>query len=104
MSSELRTQLNNIVEEKNTKIIPENIKLGIQIFDVIGTYDGEAPAITQEEYDAVIAERDALSVQIQELQIELYALQTSTNNLQTAVDENEELINQILGEEEEINE
>ena len=34
MSSELRTQLNNIVEEKNSKIIPENIRAGVTIFDV----------------------------------------------------------------------
>lgn len=37
MSSELRTQLNNIVEEKNSKIIPENIRAGVTIFDVEGT-------------------------------------------------------------------
>lgn len=36
MSSELRTQLNNIVEEKNSKIIPENIRAGVTIFDVEG--------------------------------------------------------------------
>lgn len=37
MSSELRIQLNNIVEEKNAKILPENIKKGVTIYGVEGT-------------------------------------------------------------------
>lgn len=38
--SELKTNLEQILQEKETKIIPENIKKDIQIFDVIGTYEG----------------------------------------------------------------
>lgn len=38
--TELREKLNNIVEEKRKKIIPENIRDGIQIFDVVGEYFG----------------------------------------------------------------
>lgn len=38
--SDLQNNLNLILQEKQTKIIPENIKKDIQIFDVVGTYDG----------------------------------------------------------------
>ena len=38
--TELETNLQNILNEKDTKILPENIKEGIQVFDVIGTYRG----------------------------------------------------------------
>lgn len=38
--SELKTNLEQILQEKETKIIPENIKKDIQIFDIIGTYEG----------------------------------------------------------------
>lgn len=37
--SELKTNLEQILQEKETKIIPENIKKDIQIFDVIGTLE-----------------------------------------------------------------
>lgn len=39
--SELKETLLNIAEEKRNKIIPENIKSGVQIFDVVGVYEGE---------------------------------------------------------------
>ena len=39
--SELKEALINISEEVRTKVIPENIKAGVQIFDVEGTYLGE---------------------------------------------------------------
>src|SRR5699024_1908182 len=38
--SDLKTNLEQILQEKETKIIPENIKKDIQIFDVVGTYEG----------------------------------------------------------------
>ena len=38
--SELKTNLEAILQEKQDKIIPENIKKDIQIFDVTGTYEG----------------------------------------------------------------
>ena len=39
--SELKNTLVNISEEVRTKVIPENIKAGVQIFDVVGSYEGE---------------------------------------------------------------
>ena len=50
--SELRETLINITEEKNAKIIPSNIKEGVQIFDVIGEYSG------MDTSDATIAAND----------------------------------------------
>lgn len=38
--SKLKTNLNEILQEKQNKIIPENIKKDVQIFDVVGTYEG----------------------------------------------------------------
>lgn len=37
--SDLQTNLEQILNEKETKIIPENIKKGVQIFDVVGTLE-----------------------------------------------------------------
>ena len=39
MSSQLQVNLENILNEKTTKILPENIKKDIQIFDVVGTLE-----------------------------------------------------------------
>lgn len=39
--SELSEKLTQILTEKEEKIIPENIKKDVQIFDVIGEYEGE---------------------------------------------------------------
>lgn len=36
----LEAKLNQILNEKNEKILPENIKKDVQIFDIIGTYEG----------------------------------------------------------------
>ena len=41
MATELETKLNQILNEKITKIIPENIKKDVQIFNITGTYEGE---------------------------------------------------------------
>ena len=41
MTSSLEDKLSLILEEKTTKIIPTNIKKDVQIFDVVGTYEGE---------------------------------------------------------------
>ena len=38
--SDLKTNLQEILQEKQDKIIPENIKKDVQIFDVIGTMNG----------------------------------------------------------------
>lgn len=40
--SDLKTNLEQILQEKETKIIPENIKKDIQIFDITGTYEGNS--------------------------------------------------------------
>ena len=37
--TELESKIQQIIQEKTTKIIPENIKSGVQIFDVVGTAD-----------------------------------------------------------------
>ena len=39
MSTGLETKRNRILNEKNEKIIPENIKKDVQIFDIIGTLE-----------------------------------------------------------------
>lgn len=46
--TELEQNLRLIKNEKDTKILPENIKEGVQIFDVIGTYRGGS--ISEQEY------------------------------------------------------
>ena len=38
--SELKTNLQEILQEKQNKIVPENIKKDVQIFDVTGIYEG----------------------------------------------------------------
>ena len=49
--TELEQNLRSIKNEKDTKILPENIKEGVQIFDVIGTYRGTYDgSIREEEY------------------------------------------------------
>lgn len=50
--SELKTNLEQILQEKTTKLIPENIKRKVEIFDVTGT-DGDAEV---EELQAKIIE------------------------------------------------
>lgn len=42
--TELREQLNNIIEEKNSKIIPENLKAGVEAFGVQGNFTSDADA------------------------------------------------------------
>ena len=43
--SQLLDELNLILQEKQNKIIPENIKKGIQIFDITGTYEGNSGGV-----------------------------------------------------------
>ena len=51
--SDLKTNLQEILQEKQDKIIPGNIKKDVQIFDVIGTYEGSVKLFeTQEEMQA----------------------------------------------------
>ena len=44
--SDLKTNLQEILQEKQEKIIPENIKKDVQIFDVTGTYEGSGSSTT----------------------------------------------------------
>ena len=50
--STLNDNLNQILQEKENKIIPENIKKDVQIFDITGTYEGldtsDADAIAED--------------------------------------------------------
>ena len=54
--SDLQTNLEQILNEKETKIIPENIKKGVQIFDIVGTLEQGTSGVklfeTQEEMQA----------------------------------------------------
>lgn len=43
-NASLSSVISYIKSEKNTKIIPENIKQGVDIFDVTGTYAGDTPS------------------------------------------------------------
>lgn len=45
MSKELIDSLNMITTEKATKILPENIKKGVQIFNVTGTLEPNASIV-----------------------------------------------------------
>ena len=46
--TELREKLNNIVEEKNTKITPENLRQGAEAFGVQGTFTSDATATAED--------------------------------------------------------
>lgn len=54
--SQLLDELNLILQEKQDKIKPENIKKGIQIFDIEGTYEGNSGGVklfeTEEQMQA----------------------------------------------------
>ena len=54
--TELETKLSQILVEKQSKIIPANIKKDIQIFDITGTYEGNSGDVklfeTEEEMQA----------------------------------------------------
>lgn len=74
--SKLKDNLTQILQEKETKIIPANIKKGIQIFDVVGTLESEGSSTgdvklfeTEEEMlaDPTIKEHDLAVVYDNEL-------------------------------------
>jgi hypothetical protein len=46
--TELRQKINNIVEEKNTKVVPENIRAGKTMFNVDGTFSSDANATAED--------------------------------------------------------
>lgn len=45
----LNTKIKSILTEKNTKILPENIKAGINILGIIGTYEGGGGSIVEKD-------------------------------------------------------
>ena len=47
MITDLENSLNRILEEKLNKIKPENIKSGVTMFDITGTYEGESGGSTE---------------------------------------------------------
>lgn len=51
MASTLDDKLNEILTEKNQKIIPENIRKGIQIFDIIGTLAASGTVSSMTRYE-----------------------------------------------------
>lgn len=57
--SELKTNLEAILQEKQDKIIPENIKKDISIFDIIGTYEGLDTSDANAIADDIIAGKTA---------------------------------------------
>ena len=57
--SELKTNLEAILQEKQDKIIPANIKKDIQIFDITGTYEGLDTSDADAIADDIIAGKTA---------------------------------------------
>ena len=57
--SELKTNLEAILQEKQDKIIPENIKKDVQIFDITGTYEGIDTSDANAIADDIIAGKTA---------------------------------------------
>ena len=74
MSTDLETKLNKILQEKTEKIIPENIKKGVQIFNIEGTYEGNSGGVklfeTEEQMqaDTTAKEGDLAVVYREEIQ------------------------------------
>ena len=48
MATELEDNLRLILTEKTNKLIPENIKAGVTILGVTGTYTGKTQATSEE--------------------------------------------------------
>ena len=65
--SELQNKLNSILEEKMNKILPNNIKKGVKIFDVNGAYEGtdtsDATAVATDILDSKTAYADGQKIQ-----------------------------------------
>ena len=61
MATTLETKLREILEEKDTKIIPENIKKGIQIFDIEGALEQGSSEGGIDTSDATAGPSDIIS-------------------------------------------
>ena len=69
----LNTKIKSILTEKNTKILPENIKAGVNILGVTGTYEGESSG----DYNAKFKPLTSSDRQVQKLLTELNPLDVS---------------------------
>lgn len=70
--SDLKQTLINIAEEKREKIKPENIKKGVNIFGVDGTYEGD---VSVDEYNRVVNDMWRYYNQANELQKQVTKLE-----------------------------
>lgn len=87
--SELKETLINISEEIRTKLIPENLKSGVQIFGITGNYTG---GVSQEDYDQAIEEKllyynnwQETLKQVDELEAEIEPLVAEIDELQAEI-------------------
>lgn len=69
----LNTKIKSILTEKNTKILPENIKAGVNILGVLGTYEGESSG----DYNAKFKPLTSSDRQVQKILTELKPLDIS---------------------------
>lgn len=58
-----------ILAEKTAKVLPANIKNGVTIFDVTGTYTGEAKTISQAEITLITSKVTVLNTALTTLEI-----------------------------------
>ena len=58
-----------ILAEKTNKVLPANIKNGVTIFDVTGTYTGEAKTISQAEITLITSKVTVLNTALTTLEI-----------------------------------
>lgn len=82
--SDLKTNLEQILQEKEDKIIPENIKEGVQIFDIMGTLKSEGSSSgvklfeTKEEMQADAAAKEGDLAVVYRNEIQNFAEDTQT--------------------------
>lgn len=87
MMSRLKTNLQNILQEKEQKIIPENIKSGVQIFDIVGTYGGSGIDTSDATATADdIAQNKTAYVNGEKLTGALYELNASDTDSRVIID------------------
>ena len=55
MASQLKTNLEAILSEKEQKIIPDNIRVGVTAFGVGGTFTSDADATAEDILEGKIA-------------------------------------------------
>lgn len=92
----IKDKVENILNEKEEKIVPENIKSGVQVFDVEGTYEGsgedyieyvfsKSTADNRNYIDAKLYKNGKYS-SVTKREVDVYAREEHwINNLQTSV-------------------